>query len=43
LKFLLGNLYDYNPKKDQIATENLSAVDRYMAYRLAQTLARVNQ
>ncbi|UJR30593.1 hypothetical protein I4U23_018120 [Adineta vaga] len=39
LKFLLGNLYDYQPNKHSIAVENLSAVDRYMVYRLQQILA----
>ncbi|CAF1318840.1 unnamed protein product [Adineta ricciae] len=38
LKFLLGNLYDYQVDKHSVAVENLTAVDQYMAYRLHQVL-----
>ncbi|CAF1312662.1 unnamed protein product [Rotaria sordida] len=38
LRFLLGNLYDFKPDKHTISNENLTAIDRYIAYRLYQTL-----
>ncbi|CAF1220323.1 unnamed protein product [Adineta steineri] len=38
LKFILGNLYDYQPDKHTVSNENLTAIDRYMAYRLNQIL-----
>lgn len=41
MKFLLGNLYDYDPEKNRVDTDNLTAIDRYMAFRLGQVLARV--
>jgi hypothetical protein len=37
-----GNLYDYQPEKRKIFNENLSASDRYIAYRLHQILTIVN-
>ncbi|CAF3391881.1 unnamed protein product [Rotaria socialis] len=37
-KFLIGNLYDFEPDKHSISNENLAALDRYMAYRLHQIL-----
>ncbi len=41
MKFLLGNLYDYEPDKHRISNENLTAIDQYMAYRLHQILTIV--
>jgi isoleucyl-tRNA synthetase len=41
MKFLLGNLYDYDPNKHRISNEDLSAIDRYMVYRLYQILTTV--
>ncbi|WP_082234244.1 isoleucine--tRNA ligase [Halobacillus massiliensis] len=33
-RFLLGNLHDFDPKKDAVAKENLQEVDQYMLHRL---------
>ena len=35
LRYLLGNLYDFNPKKDSIKPENMLEIDRWMLSRLA--------
>ncbi len=40
LKFLLGNLYDYQPDRHRIAIEQLTAIDRYMAFQLHQILSQ---
>ena len=41
MKFLLGNLYDFNPNEHRMSAEDLTALDRYMAYRLHQVLTTV--
>jgi len=43
LKFLLGNLYDFDPKENRVAPEDLTAVDRFMAFRLNQILTKFHQ
>jgi isoleucyl-tRNA synthetase len=35
LRYLLGNLYDFDPSEDQIPYENLEEIDRWMLHRLA--------
>lgn len=37
LRYLLGNLSDFNPEKDKVAYENLQDMDKYMLARLAET------
>ena len=34
LRFLLGNLEDYDPTKNAVEYEKLPAVDRYILYKL---------
>ncbi|WP_248926587.1 isoleucine--tRNA ligase [Paenibacillus hamazuiensis] len=41
LRFLLGNLYDYNPQKDRVSVEQLSELDRYALIRLNRMAERV--
>lgn len=41
LKFILGVLTDFDPKKDSIGYDNLQHVDRYVLHMLAMYLARV--
>ncbi|MFC7320374.1 isoleucine--tRNA ligase [Halobacillus campisalis] len=33
-RFLLGNLHDFDPKKDRVAVQDLQEVDQYMLHRL---------
>src|SRR5690606_23079196 len=41
LKFLLGNLHDFNPDQDAIATEDLLEIDRYAICMTAEMQAEV--
>lgn len=40
-RFILGNLYDYDPKKDAVSDDNLSEVDRWALMRLSEVTERV--
>ena len=40
-RFLLGNLSDFDPKKDAIAYENLPELDQYMLHRMTEVFAEV--
>lgn len=42
-RFLLGNLYDFDVKKDVIAYENLNEVDQYMLVRLNEVVKSVRE
>lgn len=41
IRFLLGNLYDFNPETDQLADENLPEIDRWALLRLHRMIGRV--
>lgn len=41
-RFLLGNLYDFDPEKDSLPYEELSLLDRWILFRLHQLIQRVN-
>ncbi|GEL75951.1 isoleucine--tRNA ligase [Tenuibacillus multivorans] len=43
LRFVLGNLHDFDPKKDAVAEADLEEVDRYMLIRLQETVRKVRQ
>src|SRR5690606_20682455 len=40
-RFLLSNLYDFNPETDAVAVDRLEGVDRYMLSRYARTAAEM--
>jgi glutamate N-acetyltransferase/amino-acid N-acetyltransferase len=42
-RFLLGNLYDFDPEKDSLAYEELSHLDQWILFRLHQLIQRVNK
>ncbi len=42
-RFLLGNLYDFNPKKDLIPFEKLPEFEKYILYRLNEVLKRMKR
>ena len=42
-RFLLGNLFDFDPEKDSVPYEELSLLDRWILYRLHQLIQRVNK
>ncbi len=42
-RFLLGNLYDFDPEKDRIAYENLYEIDRWALHRFQKLIARVRE
>ncbi len=42
-RFLLGNLYDFDPKKDSVNYQELLEIDRFLLYRLNQLIARIRQ
>ncbi|WP_028986884.1 isoleucine--tRNA ligase [Thermicanus aegyptius] len=42
-RFLLGNLYDFNPAKDRVSVEKMEEMDRYMLSKLQQVIARVRK
>jgi isoleucyl-tRNA synthetase len=39
-RFILGNLYDFNPRRDQVPHENLSDMDRFILHRLNELIDR---
>ncbi|MBE3587743.1 MAG: isoleucine--tRNA ligase [Thermoanaerobacteraceae bacterium] len=41
IRFLLGNLYDFNPEKDPVAYRELPELDRWALLRLHRLIARV--
>ncbi len=42
-RFLLGNLYDFNPEKDLISFDNLPSFERYILHRLTETLKKIKK
>lgn len=42
-RFLLGNLYDFDPEKDSLPYEELSHLDQWILFRLHQLIQRVNK
>ena len=42
-RYLLSNLYDFDPKNHAVAYENLSEIDHYILHRLAQIQQEVTQ
>ncbi len=40
-RFLLGNLHDFDPKKDAIAYADLPELDKYMLHRMTEVFAEV--
>ncbi|NJK30680.1 MAG: isoleucine--tRNA ligase [Acaryochloris sp. RU_4_1] len=40
-RFLLGNLYDFDPAQDAIAYEDLPRLDRYMLHRITEVFTEV--
>ncbi len=42
-RFLLGNLYDFEPKKDSLDYQELLEIDRFLLYRLNRLIARIRQ
>ncbi|MFN3921743.1 MAG: isoleucine--tRNA ligase, partial [Caldimicrobium sp.] len=42
-RFLLGNLYDFHPEKDLIPFENLPSFEKYILYRLSESLKKIRK
>jgi len=42
-RFLLGNLYDYDPKRDAVPDEQLQEIDRWALHRLQGLIRRIRQ
>jgi isoleucyl-tRNA synthetase len=42
-RFLLGNLYDFDPEKDRIPFEKLYEIDRWALHRLQKLISRVRE
>ena len=42
-RFLLGNLHDFDPKKDAVPYAELPALDRYMLHRMSEVFADVQE
>jgi isoleucyl-tRNA synthetase len=42
-RFLLGNLYDFNPEKDRVDYANLYEIDRWALHRLQKLTSRVKE
>ena len=42
-RFLLGNLYDFDPKTDRLHWEELNAIDRYALIKLQRLIERVTR
>ncbi|NES66767.1 MAG: class I tRNA ligase family protein, partial [Okeania sp. SIO2D1] len=40
-RFLLGNIHDFDPKKDAVAYEEMPELDRYMLHRMTEVFAEV--
>ncbi|WP_368654747.1 isoleucine--tRNA ligase [Ornithinibacillus sp. 4-3] len=43
IRFLLGNLNDFDPATDRVAVEDLQEVDRFMFYRLQELITKVKE
>jgi len=43
IKFILGNLYDFDPEKDRVAPEGMKPVDLYMLYKTAELVKRIEK
>ena len=43
IKFILGNLYDYDPAKDRISYNDMQQVDRYMLFKTAELVKRIDR
>lgn len=41
LRFVLGNLHDFDPKKDRVPYHELPALDKYMLYRLSRVSGEI--
>ena len=42
-RFLLGNLHDFDPKKDAVAYADLPELDKYMLHRMTEVFAEVTE
>jgi len=42
-RFLLGNLYDFNPEKDLVKYEDLPGFERYILHRLTELIKKVKK
>jgi len=42
-RFMLGNLYDFDPSKDAVAYQNMKEIDRFALHRLNEILADVTR
>jgi isoleucyl-tRNA synthetase len=42
-RFLLGNLYDFQPEKDRVSTPELYEIDRWALYKLHKLIGRVRE
>ncbi len=42
-RFMLGNLYDFDPKKDKLSRERLWEIDRWILHRFAGLIKRVKE
>jgi len=42
-RFLLGNLHDFDPKKDAVTYADLPELDRYMLHRMTEVFAEVTE
>ena len=42
-RFLLGNLYDFDPEKDRVAYADLHEIDRWALHRLQKLIQRVRE
>ena len=42
-RFMLGNLYDFNPQKDAVAYENMPEIDRFALHQLQVLVEKVHQ
>ena len=43
MRFLLGNLYDFNPQTDYVAYENLEEIDKFALHKLQVLIGNVTQ
>ncbi len=42
-RFILGNLFDFSPKKDAVAAADMPDMDRFMLHNLGELIKKVNQ
>lgn len=43
IRFIMGNIYDFNPATDRVPYEQLSGLDRYTLHRLQHILSNVSE